>query len=174
MYCRYCGAEVDDDFVFCSRCGKRIGKTTAESSSKTSGKHRSHLVEMHGESSEQVQRLVMVDLPVALPPQALAGPPVEQIVHPLDLVVGHGVEACVLGEPIPQEPVGVLVGPPLPRVVGAAEVDWGAQRLLEALRIRELLPLSSVTVRTGSPARARSVVALTSRWAFLAALPPAR
>lgn len=39
MYCRYCGAEVDDDSVFCSRCGKRIGKTTAESSSKTKGRH---------------------------------------------------------------------------------------------------------------------------------------
>lgn len=39
MYCRYCGAEVNNDSVFCSRCGKRIGKTTAESSSKTTGGH---------------------------------------------------------------------------------------------------------------------------------------
>lgn len=116
----------------------------------------------------------MVDLPGALPSQALAGPPVEQIVHPLDLVVGHGVEARALGEPIPQEPVGVLVGPPLPRVVGAAEVDWGAQCLLEALRIRELLP----PVERDGAHRLAGEGALGRRVdlaaAFLAALPPAR
>lgn len=41
MYCRYCGAEVDEDSVFCSSCGKRIGKRSAESSSKTKDGHSS-------------------------------------------------------------------------------------------------------------------------------------
>lgn len=41
MYCRYCGAEVDEDSVFCSSCGKRIGKRSTESSSKTKDGHSS-------------------------------------------------------------------------------------------------------------------------------------
>lgn len=41
MYCRYCGAEVDEDSVFCSSCGKRIGKRSAESSLKTKDGHSS-------------------------------------------------------------------------------------------------------------------------------------
>ena len=26
MYCRYCGAHIADDSVFCARCGKRLGR----------------------------------------------------------------------------------------------------------------------------------------------------
>lgn len=43
-----------------------------------------------------------------------------------------------LREPVPQEPVGVLVGAPLPRLVGVAEADGRARALLQARGAREL------------------------------------
>lgn len=30
MYCRFCGAEVDDDAIYCSKCGARISSQTHE------------------------------------------------------------------------------------------------------------------------------------------------
>lgn len=84
---------------------------------------------------------MMVDHPGALPSQALAGPPVEQIVHPPRPRRRSRRRGS---RPWGTDPSGARWcsrwSPPLPWVVGAAEVDRGAQRLLEALRVRELLP----------------------------------
>ena len=88
-----------------------------------------------GESSEQVQRLVMVDLPGTLPFQALARSLVERIVHLLHLPVVDIVEALALRKPVPEKTVGVLIGPPLPEMVGMAEVYGSPQRLLQLLCI---------------------------------------
>ena len=64
-----------------------------------------------------MQRSVKVNFAGAPPRQALAGSVVEGVVRLPDLLVGDVVEAPPLREPVPQEPVGVLVGAPLPRLV---------------------------------------------------------
>lgn len=35
MFCKKCGATIDEDSIFCSRCGTKIPTTTAESLTKT-------------------------------------------------------------------------------------------------------------------------------------------
>ena len=81
----------------------------------------------------------MVDLVRRQIPQAPAGPAVELIVHHRDLPVAYGVQVAALGEVLPQQPVGVLVGPALPRVVRRAEVALRARRLGEQGVLGELL-----------------------------------
>ena len=90
------------------------------------------------ESSEQVQRLAVVYLPGAPPAVALAWPAVEVIVRLPDLLVADGRKVRALREVLPEEPVGVLVGPPLPRVVREAEVHRRPQGVLQLGRRREL------------------------------------
>ena len=101
-----------------------------------------------GESSEQVQRLVVVDLPGTLPLETPAWSPAERIACLLHLAVADIVEAHALREPVPEKAIGVLVGAPLPWMVGMAEAGRRSQRLLEALCIRELLALPGATVWT--------------------------
>ncbi len=38
MYCRYCGAELDDDAVFCEKCGKQLRKLRPETNSRSNDK----------------------------------------------------------------------------------------------------------------------------------------
>lgn len=54
-------------------------------------------------------------------PEAFAGPAVERSVHRGDLVVAGEREVGALGEVLVRQAVGVLVGPPLPGVVGQRE-----------------------------------------------------
>ena len=127
-----------------------------------------------GESSEQVQRLVMVDLPGILPFQALARSLVERIVHLLHLPIVDIVEAFALRKPAPEKAVGVLIGPSLRdggdgRSIREPPAPPGAPSAS-----KNSLPLSSVTVSTTSPASTFFVASLTSALAFLAALPPTR
>lgn len=67
----------------------------------------------------------LVRRPVAQP---LARPAVQLIVHHADLLVADVVRGPPLREVLPQEPVGVLVGPALPGVVRQREVELHAQR----------------------------------------------
>ena len=99
----------------------------------------------------------------APPRQALAGSVVEGVVRLPDLLVGDVVEAPPLREPVPQEPVGVLVGAPLLRLVGVAEADGRAQALLQARAHANSLQRSTVTVRTTIPARAPMVLLFTKK-----------
>lgn len=64
----------------------------------------------------------MVYLPGAPPAVALARPAVEAIVRLPNLLVADGRQVRALREVLPEGPVGVLVGPPLPRAVREAEV----------------------------------------------------
>ena len=64
--------------------------------------------------SEQAQRLLVVGLPRALPAQALAWPVVQVIIRRRDVGVADGRQVGALGEVLPEGPVGVLVGVPLP------------------------------------------------------------
>lgn len=88
-----------------------------------------------GESSEQVQRLAVVGLPGALPPETLAWSPAERIACLLHLAVADIVEAPALREPVPEKAIGVLVGAQLPWMAGMAEAGRRSQRPLEALCI---------------------------------------
>lgn len=117
---------------------------------------------------------MVVDLPRALPAQALAWPAAEHIVGLPDLLVADAIEASALREEVAQQPVGVLVRAPLPRVVRQAEVDGGADGLLGEEASENSLPPSRVTLRTTSCANARSITSSTSPCALRAALPPTR
>ena len=94
---------------------------------------------LEGESSEQAQRLAVADLPGALPLEMLAWSPVERIACLLHLAAAGIVEAPALREPVPEKAICVLVGAPLPWMVGMAEAGRRSLCFLEALCIRELL-----------------------------------
>lgn len=69
-----------------------------------------------------MQRRRVVDLVGRPPSEALARPAVQLIVHHPDLLVRHRPEVAPLREVLAEQGVGVLVRPPLPRVVRQAEV----------------------------------------------------
>ncbi len=71
--------------------------------------------------------------------ESLPRPAVELRRDPMAVVLGECRHAAPLGEVLPQQPVGVLVGPPFPRVVRGREVEPGAggsldRRVVVALR----------------------------------------
>ena len=77
-------------------------------------------------------------------PQALAGPAVDGIVHPLNLLVRDPGEVGLLREILAQQAVGVLVGAALPRVARQREVEDRPRPSLDPPELGELLPLSDV------------------------------
>src|SRR5450755_3889271 len=56
-------------------------------------------------------------------PQTLAGAVVELVSHAIEIDVGQRAEIGALGKVLAQQPVGVLIGPPLPGRVGVTKVD---------------------------------------------------
>lgn len=107
--------------------------------------------------SKQVQHHRVVDLVGRPPAQALARPAVQVIIHRCDLVA-HGVEVAALGEVLAQQPVGVLVGPAVPRMVRRAEVALGADGLGEQLVLGELLAAVEGDRPAGPPDRPGDLV----------------
>lgn len=74
-----------------------------------------------------------------LEPQSLPGAPVELIVHFRDLLVADLLEWCPFWKVLPQEPVGVLVGPALPWMVREREAEPRAELVRYLGMGRELL-----------------------------------
>ena len=82
---------------------------------------------------------------------------VQQVLHLLQPVAGHGPEVGVLGEEVPNQPVGVLVGAPLPRGVGVGEVHHHVGLRAEKLVLGHL---QAVVVGHGEPDLLRQLAQL--------------
>ncbi len=72
------------------------------------------------------------------PVQAFSQPPVDLGERIRECVVRHLREVCSFREELAQEPVGVLVAPPLPRCVRVGEIHRHAERRLDAFVTAEL------------------------------------
>lgn len=116
----------------------------------------------------------MEDLLGALPAQALARPAVERSIGSLDLLAGGPVQARALGEEVPEEAVGVLVGALLPGVVRQAEETGIPSSSCIWAALANSLPRSSVRVSSAPPESDDSMTAVTSAAALRGASPPAR
>ena len=78
-------------------------------------------------------------LPWGLPPEALAGAVIEELVNPAQVRLADRGERRTLRVQAPDQPVRVLVGPALPRVVRAGEVNVNPQSCGDLKMAGELL-----------------------------------
>lgn len=108
-----------------------------------------------------------------LEPQSLPGSPVELITHFRDLLVADSLERRALGEVLPQEPVGVLVGPTLPWMMRECETEPHAEPARDLGVGRELLSAVGGYRLRRLPGEGPAMTLFASRDFLDSALPPA-
>ena len=73
--------------------------------------------------------------------ECLARPCVEQVLHRLDLGIGHRPEICAFRKVLADQSIGVFVQPALPGVVGPGKIELGIKRLGQADVASEFLAI---------------------------------
>ena len=103
-----------------------------------------------------------------VPVQHLARPSIQEGLHMLDLTTRHAREVRALREELPDQAVGILVGPPLPRTVGIPVTQYyftaKGRPLGRPHRKRRLLACSSRSKNVTSPSGRPTLPYLLSVW----------
>lgn len=83
MYCRYCGAELDDDAVFCENCGKRV-KEASDGSDTDTQRERSSAQKkgLTGGRRGRKMLLLLAMMVVAAVAVVMAVPAIRRVVDP--------------------------------------------------------------------------------------------